>query len=98
MNIMKPYALLAALALPCLCGAQAWPVKPVRVIVPLAAGGSTDNNGRLIAEKLAQALGQSFYVENRVGAATDIGIGTLAKAPPDGYTIGVVPIGSVALG
>src|SRR3954466_11338653 len=76
--------------------AQQYPAKPVRIIVPLAAGGSTDNNGRMIAERLSTALGQSFFVENRVGAATDIGIGTLAKSAPDGYTLGVVPIGSVA--
>jgi tripartite-type tricarboxylate transporter receptor subunit TctC len=78
--------------------AQQYPTKPVRIIVPLAAGGSTDNNGRLIGERLSTALGQSFFIENRVGAATDIGIGTMAKSAPDGYTIGVVPIGSVALG
>ncbi|MSQ52305.1 MAG: tripartite tricarboxylate transporter substrate binding protein [Betaproteobacteria bacterium] len=92
-------ALLGLLvAIPVAALAQAYPVKPVRVIVPLAAGGSTDNNGRLMAEKLGQALGQSFFVENRVGAATDIGIGTLARSAPDGYTIGVVPLGSVASG
>lgn len=78
--------------------AQAYPIKPVRVIVPLAAGGSTDNNGRLMAEKLGLALGQSFFVENRTGASTDIGIGTVARSAPDGYTIGVVPLGSVATG
>lgn len=89
---------LAAVFAACAQGQSAYPVKPVRVIVPLAAGGSTDNNGRLMAEKLGQALGVSFFVENRVGAATDIGIGTLAKSAPDGYTIGVVPLGSVATG
>jgi tripartite-type tricarboxylate transporter receptor subunit TctC len=89
---------LAAAALSATSQAQQYPTKPVRIIVPLAAGGSTDNNGRLMAERLGSALGQSFFVENRVGAATDIGIGTLARSAPDGYTIGVVPIGSVALG
>lgn len=84
--------------LPVAALAQAYPSKPVRVIVPLAAGGSTDNNGRLMAEKLGQALGQSFFVENRTGASTDIGIGTLARSAPDGYTIGMVPLGSVATG
>jgi tripartite-type tricarboxylate transporter receptor subunit TctC len=93
-------ALLAALAgLAAPAGAQqAYPSKPIRMIVPLAAGGSTDNNGRLMAEKLSQAFGQSVFVENRTGASTDIGIGTLARSAPDGYTIGVVPIGSVATG
>jgi tripartite-type tricarboxylate transporter receptor subunit TctC len=101
---MRPIAVFITVTLALIAGgafaqqASSYPAKPVRIIVPLAAGGSTDNNGRLMAEKLTQALGQSFFVENRVGAATDIGIGTLAKSPPDGYTIGVVPIGSVALG
>ncbi len=88
----------AMLLLPLVAQAQSYPSKPVRVIVPLAAGGSTDNNGRLMAEKLGIAMGQSFFVENRTGASTDIGIGTLARATPDGYTIGVVPLGSVATG
>jgi tripartite-type tricarboxylate transporter receptor subunit TctC len=92
------WSVLACLALPTLLQAQAYPVKPVRVIVPLAAGGSTDNNGRLMAEKLGQAFGQSFFVENRTGASTDIGIGTMARSAPDGYTIAVVPLGSVATG
>lgn len=92
-------ALLCLLSgLPIAALAQAYPVKPVRVIVPLAAGGSTDNNGRLMAEKLGQALGQSFFVENRTGASTDIGVGTMARSAPDGYTIAVVPLGSVATG
>ena len=92
-------ALFATLAvLSATVAAQAYPSKPVRVIVPLAAGGSTDNNGRLMAEKLGQALGQSFFVENRTGASTDIGVGTVARSAPDGYTIGVVPLGSVATG
>lgn len=93
-------ALLAVVAgLPAPGGAQQpYPAKPIRMIVPLAAGGSSDNNGRLIAEKLTQALGQSVFVENRTGASTDIGIGTLARSAPDGYTIGVVPVGSVATG
>src|SRR5450759_828164 len=93
-------ALLAVIAgLPAPGSAQqAYPAKPIRMIVPLAAGGSTDNNGRLIAEKLTQALGQSVFVENRTGASTDIGIGTLARSAPDGYTLGIVSIGAIATG
>jgi tripartite-type tricarboxylate transporter receptor subunit TctC len=78
--------------------AQSYPTKPIRMIIPLAPGGSADNGGRMIADKLGQALGQAVFVENRSGASTDIGIGALAKAPPDGYTIGIVPVGSVATG
>jgi tripartite-type tricarboxylate transporter receptor subunit TctC len=93
-------ALLAIIAFAAVgqCAAQSYPTKPIRMIVPLAPGGGADNAGRLVSDKMAQGLGQPVVVENRVGAATDIGIGTLAKAAPDGYTIGVVPIGSVATG
>ena len=101
---MRPFAVPVTLATVLFAAAvhaqpaSTYPTRPVRIIVPLAAGGSTDNNGRMIADKLTQALGQSFFVENRTGASTDIGIGTMAHSPADGYTIGVVPIGSVALG
>lgn len=78
--------------------AQGYPVKPIRIIVPLAAGGSLDQAGRMMAEKLTPILGQSLYVENRTGASTDIGVGALARATSDGYTIGMVPVGSVATG
>jgi len=78
--------------------AQSYPVKPIRIIVPLAAGGSLDQAGRMLAEKMTPSLGQSVYVENRSGASTDIGVGTLARSVPDGYTIGMVPVGSVATG
>jgi tripartite-type tricarboxylate transporter receptor subunit TctC len=88
----------AALGLSAFASAQSYPAKPIRMIIPLAPGGSADNGGRLIAEKLSQGLGQAVFVENRSGASTDIGIGALAKSAPDGYTIGVVPVGSVATG
>jgi tripartite-type tricarboxylate transporter receptor subunit TctC len=91
-------AFAAISVLPLAASAQSYPSKPLRLIVPLAPGGSSDNNGRITAEKLSQQLGQPIVVENRVGAATDVGIGALAKSPPDGYTLGVVPVGSVAIG
>ena len=89
---------LAALSLCVPALSQPYPSKPIRMIVPLAAGGSSDIDGRMIAEKLTLALGQSVFVENRTGASTDIGIGTLARSAPDGYTIGVVPVSSMATG
>jgi tripartite-type tricarboxylate transporter receptor subunit TctC len=85
---------LAAAGVGCLitpAAAQNYPVRPVRVIVPFAPGGPTDVFGRLIAQKLSERLGAHFYVENMGGAGGNIGIGQGAKAPPDGYTLVVVP-------
>src|SRR5436190_12152153 len=67
--------------------AQAYPTRPVRVIVPFAPGGQTDVVARLIAQKLSDRLGQQFYIENAAGAGGNIGAGRAAQAAPDGYTI-----------
>ena len=67
--------------------AQAYPARPVRVIVPFAPGGQTDVVARLIAQKLSDRLGQNFYIENAAGAGGNIGAGRAAQAAPDGYTI-----------
>ena len=68
-------------------GAQAYPSRPVRVIVPVAAGGANDTTARLFAQKLSESLAQQFYVENIAGAGGNLGIGTAARAAPDGYTL-----------
>src|SRR5258706_7404050 len=67
--------------------AQAYPSKPVRLMLPFPPGGGTDVVGRLLAQKLTQAMGQTFVVENRAGAGGRIGTDFVAKAPPDGYTL-----------
>src|SRR5882762_3212136 len=67
--------------------AQTWPQRPVKVIVPFTAGGSTDTQARIISERLAVALGQQFIVDNRVGAGGVIAAEFVAKAPADGYTL-----------
>jgi len=67
-------------------GQPSWPDKPVRLLVPYAAGGTTDFAGRQIAQKLTEQLGQSFYVENRAGAGGTIGTLAVARAQPDGAT------------
>ena len=75
--------------------AQAFPSRPIRIIVPFTPGSATDTMARPIAERLSAALGQPVTIENRAGAGGTIGIGVLAKAPPDGYTLGVVSTGHV---
>ena len=67
--------------------AQSWPSKPVRVIVPFTAGSATDIMARTVSQRLAEQLGQPFVVENRPGAGGTIGVATVAKAEPDGYTV-----------
>jgi tripartite-type tricarboxylate transporter receptor subunit TctC len=67
--------------------AQAYPVKPVRVVIPWPAGGSNDVVGRIVLQKVGDSLGQQFVIDNRAGAAGSIGADVVAKAPPDGYTL-----------
>jgi tripartite-type tricarboxylate transporter receptor subunit TctC len=67
--------------------AGAWPQKPVRVIVPLAPGGSVDLVARMVATRLSDKFGQTFVVDNRTGAGSTIGIALAARASPDGYTL-----------
>jgi tripartite-type tricarboxylate transporter receptor subunit TctC len=73
---------------------DAYPNKPIKVVVPFPAGGATDILTRAITEKLALRIGQSVIIENRPGAGANIGAATVAKAPPDGYTILMGSIGS----
>lgn len=75
---------------------QRYPDKPVRVVVPSAPGGSSDTITRIVAQKLSGTLGQSIVVDNRAGAAGNIGADIVAKTPPDGYTL-LVPFGGHAI-
>jgi tripartite-type tricarboxylate transporter receptor subunit TctC len=87
---------LAAAALASGAAAQ-YPERPIRLIVPQAAGSATDNVARLLGAELTKQIGQQIVVENRPGGALTIGIDAVAKAPPDGYTIGMGPIGALAI-
>src|SRR5262249_18913256 len=78
-------ALLAAMARS--AGAQEWPSRPVRFVVPFPAGGSTDVGARLVGEHLSRSLHQQIVVENKSGANGNIGIETAAKSAADGYTV-----------
>src|SRR5215510_13159981 len=98
---MKSLAVIAFAALLALwagrAAAQDWPTKTVRIIVPFGAGATPDIIARMIAEKLQQKLGQSFIVENKPGASGMTGTDAVAKAEPDGYTIGVSIGGPLAI-
>ena len=89
--------LLAVLAAPLVALAQAYPSKPVHMIIPFAPGGASDFVGRIMQPKLAELLGQPIIVENKPGAAGSIGAEVAAKAAPDGYTIFLGNVGSVSI-
>src|SRR5262245_62642766 len=74
-----------------------FPDKPIRLIVPQAPGSATDTLARLIIAELAPILGQTIVIENKPGAAFTIGLDLVAKAAPDGYTLGMGPDGALAI-
>jgi len=81
-----PVAILAAMLVPCGAAAQAYPAKPIRVVLPVAAGGNLDMVTRAVAQKLTDSLGQQVLVDNRPSAGSIVGAEIVARAPADGYT------------
>src|SRR6266478_10074708 len=76
---------------------EAWPARPVRYVNGFPAGGATDTLSRILYQKMSELAGQSFVVENRAGAGGVLGADAVAKAPPDGYTVGLGGIASNVL-
>jgi tripartite-type tricarboxylate transporter receptor subunit TctC len=95
-RLLAPFVLLAAALAP--AGAQqAYPAKSITMIVPFPAGGSTDVIGRIVADGLRQVLGQNVVVDNRGGAGGSLGTAAIARAQPDGYTIGMGTVSTLAI-
>src|SRR6201993_4852162 len=97
MNKSLALALFVLLLAAATAVAQEWPTKTVRIIVPFGPGSTPDMVGRLIADHMQQTLGQPFVIENRPGASANTGTEMVAKADPDGYTIGVSLGGPLAI-
>ena len=87
MKLKHGLAFIALLAMPVLAPAQTYPSKPVRIVVPAVPGGGTDILARLLSPRLTALLGQPIVVDNRGGAATNIGTEHVARSAPDGYTV-----------
>lgn len=88
-------AALTAMVLP--AAAQAWPAKPIKIVVPFPAGGTSDVLARLIGQKMSETWGQPVVVENKPGSSGNLGADAVAKSAPDGYTLVLMDVGNLAI-
>jgi tripartite-type tricarboxylate transporter receptor subunit TctC len=96
-RFLRPLAAATLLLVPAVAIAQSYPSRTIKFVVPFPAGGPADTFGRVIAEKLSAQVGQPVVIENRGGAGGVTGIALVAKADPDGYTIGIGSAGGLAI-
>jgi tripartite-type tricarboxylate transporter receptor subunit TctC len=98
LNPTRGLLTLVLAALPLFAAAQAgYPDKPIKLIVPFPPGGNVDLSARILAPALAKELGQPVFVENKAGAGGTLGLDAVAKAAPDGYTLGIAsPVNHLA--
>ena len=90
-SLIKVLAISASLAIiPTVASAQAYPTRPIKIIVPAPPGGAIDTIARVVGDKIGASMGQPVIVDNRPGASNNLGTDVLAKSAPDGYTIGIV--------
>jgi tripartite-type tricarboxylate transporter receptor subunit TctC len=94
---MKGVAFVLCLAAALSVNAQGYPSRPIKVVVPYAAGGLPDTMARLVGQKMGDAMGQQMVIENRGGAGGIVGTNDVAKAAPDGYTLLVADVGQIAI-
>ena len=96
-RIVRAAVALAALVVATHVAAQAWPTKPIRLVVPFPPGGAVDFYARVVQQPLSEVLGQTVVIDNKAGASGMVGAEAVAKSPPDGYTLLLGNIASLAI-
>lgn len=97
-TLIRTLAALCAALLPALAGAQPYPAKPLRLVVPFPAGGPADIFGRFLAQGMSAQLGQPVLIENVSGMSGVLGVDRAAKSPPDGYTLALISSSAASIG
>src|SRR5438105_2332646 len=97
-TMIPKFATLLALSICAIAHAQTYPDRPVRIVVPYAAGGATDAVARVVGLRMSQELGQPVIIENKPGADGNIGAEYVARAPNDGYTVLMGDVGNLTMG
>src|SRR6188768_3141363 len=97
MRIFRALSLAALVALSAQAAAQIYPVKPIKIIVSTSPGGVTDLSARILGQHITAKTGQTVVIDNRAGASGNIAMDAVAKAPPDGYTLGVANTGNIVI-